>query len=478
MRRLVAVTGMLAATALLASCAVSGGSTDEGSLDIDFQLDVPDFELTLPPLELSAGSGLLIGGVLVEPDGSPAVAAEVHVAELPSLGDTVFGLFTTAMTGGLACLADPPPVICDFRGSASTVTDDTGRFVLDVAPEFAERFSGDDARLIGTAVPAGGGAVTFTFVPAGREVVELPVLQTWVPSITQEQDGERLLLRWSDAPAREVRVMVGAEDALTGPPALTWPAAGTATAVDARFLEDRDGFLALRATGTTDDVGLEWTTPALRLRGTSGPPPSRGAPCMLDGVEQVPCPVTDAEIATTVALGEGFVCPEMPGPPPLPEIDAPGAPALPELPEPRAFLGCDADPVSELVVDLGSEQDIGLVVTQGCPCSVDVSDDGASYRPLTTRPYPGLVPSPLTALEAEGSGRFVRLTPRSGVGVLLGEVAVWPPARAVAPDGALLPAPGSSALPWRLVAVVLAGVALVGGAYALGRRRSASNPVG
>ena len=400
-----------------------------------------------------------ITGQVLDPSGGPLADRPVRLAS----GRTVSDAALAVVTVGLACTEG----ICQ-DAVRSTRTDAAGRYRLEVRGRETQTSFGNvrPQVLSAAAAPQGeqvsGASVAARFV-VQTEQLGLPPLRLVDPGLALRGGSGRVDLSWSAAAAGPYTVTFETDAVV---PVWQVTAGGSTATVDSRALEVTRGRVVvgggLSDTVEGSDLEVTWRSPGVGYAATDARPLSRGRPCRFGsgsptGAQQdEPCPLTDGDLVATEPVAPA--CPSPAGT---------GTPAHCVFPE-------------TATVDLGAAQPAQLVVVRGCSggCAVDVSADGRTFRP---------------AGSAGGAFAAVRLPPgpvravRVGLGEDgLREVSVWGPPEqqaALLPlDGGVLDelrepyasAPGDGVLVALVVlATALAGAAVLGLGYALGRRRPA-----
>ena len=394
---------------------------------------------------LESSAAVSVSGRVLGPDGGPVAGVAVGLEREPSVGELLGGLLIVPLTFFTACLADPPPAICRGRDIQRTTTGADGGYSFQMTGRKAQTAFGNAADFsLVAAVPAASGERSGASVSADFKIqtenLVLPGLQVWQPTVTVGAGR----VTWSP-PAGGGAMSVAAEDA-GGQHVWTFEATRSELTFDPRILEDTSGTLAvaartsLGAEGT--DVSITRRSGRVPYRSTTGPPASRGRPCVI-GAPVSPCPVTDGDFTN-----------RMPTPPPAPTTSS-------TAPAPQTAT-----------IDLGRSVDVSLVVVRGCACQVERSVDGQSWTVLgRSTGNSAVVPARV------GAARYVRLT---GPVSDLREVSVWegspPPPPAAPGTPVAAPAPASST-PSRtapaLIALgllLLAAVGTAAGAVAVRRR--------
>ncbi|HEX2681439.1 MAG TPA: hypothetical protein VHQ03_09115, partial [Candidatus Dormibacteraeota bacterium] len=80
---------------------------------------------------LDANAAVTISGKALNANGQPLASTRVVLIKELDLGEAIGGLFVTAVTLGIACLADHPPALC-ANNSHVTTTDAAGGYSFTV----------------------------------------------------------------------------------------------------------------------------------------------------------------------------------------------------------------------------------------------------------------------------------------------------------------------------------------------------------
>jgi len=396
---------------------------------------------------------ITISGVVLGPDGDPVVQRPVRLGTGITDGEGVLAVLTVGLscTGG-ACTGD-------VRDAA---TDDAGRFAFTLEGRDTQSSFGEAVSVLvsATGSPAPdevSGPLSSARFRVQTEALELPALHFVDPDLTVDGTTQ-VVTRWE--PTSPGPYDLTFDDGHEVPVWRIRTAEPTAT-VDPRLLEDTAGRVVVGGAHEDaiegSDVELRWRSPGVGYAAGAGAPPSRGRTCRyvdLAGTasgESDSCELTDGDLASQATT-------------PSCRPDAPM---------------CE---LAAAIIDLGSPVPAELVAVRGCDggCSVEVSADGTSFRPV------GAVPEEFGVVALDGA-------PVSRVKVGLGaepsglrEVSVWGPAPATALVS--LDSAGREALaqpyadgsddqrPSLLLAglaAAAAGAVLVGLGVALGRRRAA-----
>lgn len=362
------------------------------------------------PSEVDPDSTVEIRGQVVHQDGSPVGGADAVLVKEIGVDEFLSGATTVVTTWGFACVAEADVDPCgEYAHRATTDGDGAFRFELRGA-DVQSGFRTASTMTATAAAPADdgerAGAATSSSFLVQREALELPTLHLWEPDIAIEQAEGQLTVDWPTLPegypadASYEAVFVDAQ----GRP--VWGLSDAGSRIDARVLEDVRGGVAVQATAETSvddlDADIAFRSGQHPVEGP-GAPPSRGASCSATAGERTqvvaPCPLTDGDLAT------------------LADVD------IDDCPEGQSPCPTPAD--SAVVIDLGSERDLGLLVLRGDEDDVvvDVSADGRTWVQLLsiemagTRVAVGLPPGT--------TARAVRLRGESGDIGQFAEVSLW-----------------------------------------------------
>jgi hypothetical protein len=359
---------------------------------------------------LSANENVSVTGTANRPDGTPFVGATTVLVKEPDLGEAIAGIFTIALTIGLACLSATPPTIC--AQARTSVTDANGAFSFSMKGSDTQGSVGEASTfaLATKDTPAAGqvtGASTTEQFIINVPNLPLPELKLWEPSIA-----------FSATPS-SANVTFGSVDSSYGSGATTgvtfaeadgtlvWlQAASSGQSIDARLLEDAKGNVVATANANSQapqtSVAFYYQSAAVAFAGTAGAPPSRGAACFADAtsgpVALTPCPLTDGNLGV----------------------------AMTPQSEPSCSSNCPtAAPANNWAyVDLGSAKSISLVVVRGvyASCVVETSADAMTWAALPGGPNSGIF-----SVTASGTARYVRVRAASASDRVTGlaEISVW-----------------------------------------------------
>lgn len=341
---------------------------------------------------VDANASVRIAGKAIGPDGHALANSKVVLVKELDLGEVVGGLFLTAASLGLACLADHPPAIC-AKNAHSTTTDDGGSYSFSVrGSETQGSFGVASTMEVITRVPARAGeingAVAYAEFNVQTPSLTLPDLHVWQPTV---KPGGRTSSSWQQVPASyggspsyalEFSDLHANQWWMTGPirPG-EW--------VDNRILEDLNGAFDVnartRGTASGTTVDFTYVSGSMPIQGNAGPPPSRGdlcAPITNSGVGTFsPCPLTSGSLGAQASQ----------------------------------FAGANG-----VVIDLGRDRTISLVVSRGCTgrCSLSIASDMGAWTDAGS--ISGMYATAPIALNS--AARYVRITGSVGE---LRQISVW-----------------------------------------------------
>ena len=343
---------------------------------------------------LDANTAVTISGKAIGADGKPQAGTKVVLLKELDLGEVVGGLFLTAASLGIACLADHPPALCAKNAHVAT-TNAGGSFSFAVKGSDTQGSFGvasTMALIIRGAAGAGevAGPTAMAEFNIQAASLSVPDLRLWRPRVSLAQDGraswEALPGDYGSSPAYSIEV-----SDLHGNQWWTARVTRSGDRIEPRVLEDVQGTfdVAARARGTANGTTVDWTytSGSGSIRGSAGAPPSRGAPCAPVMASRAgsfaACPLTSG------AIGGGS----------------------------QVFSGAGA-----VVIDLGLERAVSLVVLRGCggSCTVALSDDDVGWSDVST--VSGRYST--AALASARQARYARVSAASGVSGL-GQVSVW-----------------------------------------------------
>lgn len=336
-----------------------------------------------------------ISGKVLSADGFPLASTKVVLVKELDLGESVGGLFVTAVTLGLACLADHPPALCANNAHIAT-TDGNGSYSFSVKASDTTGSLG----LASTMEVMARGAATGMQISGPASLAEFNVqttslalsdLRLWRPNMSFGFDGGAawtpLPGSYGSSPAYSVELydLHGNQWWVIAP-------MKSGDRFDSRIPEDIKGAadVAARAHGTASGTTVDFTyaSDSLPFHGIAGAPPSRGAPCA--AVTSSGAGAFDSSCALTGGtLGNRL---------------------------PAAFSAA-----SGVVIDLGQDRALSLVVVKGCTaqCSVALSSDLTSWSQAGTLSG-AYATAPITL---NRSARYVRV---SGTNIAeLRQVSVW-----------------------------------------------------
>lgn len=361
----------LAALALLAGCSLS-------SLDADADVHIE--------------------GRALDASGRPLANTEVLLLKQADLGEVLFGAALVVGTLSTVCLLPDPPALCDKARRATT--DDDGFYEFDLKGSDTQGTLGTESTLSLTFAATAQTSTTITFTAEG-ESITLPDarLVRLAPVVTNEPGV--INVHYARVPkdaGADATYSVQLFERQTATPLWSEPTQAGKARIDERVLEDKDALVAvgvateLAGGSGAGDVRSHYLSPRMDAPHTASLPMSRGRPCAaVTGQGKVgrfgPCPLTDGNLAEAARLsGKGVV--------------------------------------TGVAVDLGSRRPIRLVVARGFggQVLVELSDDGKSYRTITTTSGSAFAYAP----RGNQRARYVRLRSPSGLDQSLSsEVAIW-----------------------------------------------------
>lgn len=342
-----------------------------------------------------------VSGRALDASGKPLAQAKVLLLKEADIGEVLFGSILAVGTLSTICYLPDPPALCAKARTATT--DNDGRYAFELSGEDTQGTLGTESTMNVVFSGGQGKASTTISFTAKETEISLPDARLWDSRARASVGAGNIGISWSALPAT-AGGKVGYSALLfeaDGAAALwTQPASGTSAALDARFLEDRRGSVAvnaradLKGASGAGDVRANFLSPRLGVRATTGAPPSRGRRC---------APVTGTGPAVTGRFGR---CALTNG-----DLDAPA-----RLTGKGVVVGA--------TIDLGSRRPIRLVVARGFSGQLllEVSDDGQSYQIVATGSGASVGLEPHTTTSA----RYVRLRSPAGVDQsLAAEISVW-----------------------------------------------------
>lgn len=348
---------------------------------------------------LDPNAQVTISGKALAADGGPLAGTKVALIKELDIGESIGGLFVTAVTLGLACLSNHPPALCANNSHVATTGTD-GSFTFSIKGSDTQGSVGlastmevmTRAQLLPDQT---AGAVAMEEFTVEATSLQLPDLRTWTPSLSWSADAQTVRVGWPPLPSSgyggEPRYALEFDDSHLKPAWVT----GSVTpndSIDARLIEDSSGgvHVVARASGTASGTTVDFTylSGSIGANGTAGAPPSRGAACapvIASGIGQfnARCPLTSGD------FGNSFVTGSAP---------------------------------SGAVIDLGTERAVSLVVVRGCSgqCHISVSSDLSAWSDAGSLSGE-FASAPITL---NRSARYIRLLGTPNV-PLLHQVSVW-----------------------------------------------------
>jgi hypothetical protein len=341
---------------------------------------------------LDPNASVTISGKALGADGKPLANTKVVLIKELDLGEFVGGLFITAASLGLACIADHPPALCSQNAHTAT-TDSGGAYSFSVKGRDTQGSFGvaSTIEVITRSPAASNGPNALMEFNVQTSSLSLPDLRLWDPPISwSSQDRptwQPLPDAYGSSPAYSVELYDLRENQW-------WVAASARSGdkLDSRILEDLNGNfdVAARAHGTANGTTVDYTyiSGSQHVRGHAGAPPSRGAPCALVtssgvGAFDSSCWLTKGTLGGSTAPAGG---------------------------------------ATGVVIDLGQDRPLSFVVVKGCSvqCKVALSSDLTSWSEAGTISGP-YATAPITL---NRSARYVRISGASS-GFGLRQVSVW-----------------------------------------------------
>ena len=308
---------------------------------------------------IDPNAGVTITGKAVGADGKPLVARRVVLIKELDLGEVVGGLFITAASLGLACLADHPPALC-AKNARITTTESDGSYSFTVKGSDTQGSFGVASTMeVLTRAPAGDGEAAGPTSLAEFNVqatsLTLPDLRIWQPKVGLAIDGRAT---WQSVPSTHGNSPTYSVEVNDSRGNQWWAAHGMRPGdrIDPRVLEDISGTFDVmaRTRGAANGTTVDWTyvSGAVAVQGHVGAPPSRRGRC--------------APLTSNGGVGTFGTCPVTSG--------ATGGPSQ--------LLNA----TNGLVVDLGSLRSVSFLVLRGCgvPCKMSVSADLETWTEIAS----------------------------------------------------------------------------------------------
>lgn len=374
----------LACAALFATLVATACSVEQSSLD--------------------AKAEVSITGKALAADGTPLVKTRVALIRELDIGQAIGGLFVTAVTLGVACLADHPPAICSNNSRIATIgSDGTYSFTVHGSDTQGSLGTASTMEVMIRVPPRTGkaaGPVALAEFKVQSSKLQLPDLQIWDPQLevsindTPNSGPSVRLLHPSftgDGYGQGAKYWHEFDDS-KGRAAWVVGSVGPDMVLDARILEDLRGTaLVGHRTSTSANslaVDLTFLSAAIAFQGRAGPPPSRGAPCA--GVTasatdafKSPCTVTSGDFGSSSISGATS---------------------------------------TGVVIDMGIDRPVSLLVVRGCTaqCRISVSSELTAWSEAgsVSGDY-GTAPITLNR-----SARYIRLSSTPNVAQLR-QVSIW-----------------------------------------------------
>lgn len=341
-----------------------------------------------------------VSGRALDASGKPLAGARVLLVKQADIGEVLFGSILAVGTLSTICYLPDPPALC---AKAKTATADAdGGYTFTLAGEDTQGTLGTESTMnVVFATGQDKPSTTISFTAKDTEI-RLPDARLWNSRARASVGPDGIRVSWAGLPAAAAENADYAAQLFEADGSALWtqPASGGRATLDARYLEDRRGGVAVSAGADLNggsgagDLRASFLSPRLGVRATAGAPPSRGDRC---------APVTGTGPAVNGRFGR---CAITDG-----DLDAPA-----RLTGKGVVVGA--------TVDLGSRRPIRLVVARGFAGQVllEVSEDAKNFQVVATGSGSsvGLTPN------APTSARYVRLRSPAGVDQSLAtEISVW-----------------------------------------------------
>lgn len=370
---------LFACTALVATLAIAACGVEQSRLDANAQVS--------------------ISGRALAADGTPLAKIKVVLVKELDIGEAIGGLFVTAVTLGIACLADHPPALC-ANNSHVAMTGSDGSYSFSVRGSDTQGSAGlaSTMEVLLRAQPGAGqsgGALAIAEFEVQTSPLQLPDLRIWDPQLSLSADAHSVRISrpalpgngYGNGPKYWLEF-----DNDKGRAAWIIGSLGATANLDARILEDLRGtaVVGVRTTGSASSTTVDFTfvSASLPFAGSAGSPPSRGASCapVTAGATEAfktPCTLTSGDFSSRYVSG--------------------------------------AAPTG-VVIDLGGLHSISLVVVRGCSSQCAIAA-GAELSALSdagqvSGDYAALTLSPAR------SARYIRVQGSPNVS-LMRQISVW-----------------------------------------------------
>jgi len=348
---------------------------------------------------LDPNAQVSIAGRALAADGTPLAKTRVALVKELDLGEAIGGLFVTAVTLGIVCLADHPPALCANNSHIATSGTD-GSYSFSVHGSDTQGSAGlaSTMEVLVRVPPETGqsaGALAIAEFTVQTSPLQLPDLRIWNPLLSLPADAHNVHMTRPTLPGNGYgngpTYWLEFDNAKGRAAWIAGTVRANAT-VDARILEDMQGtaLVGVRTTGSASSttVDLTFVSGSIPFNGPAGQPPSRGAACAAVTAAstesfKTPCTLTNGDYGNTYVSG--------------------------------------AAPTG-VVVDLGKLQSVSLVVVRGCAgqCTIAVGGDLSALQDAgsVSGDYAALAVSPAR------SARYVRVTGSPNVSRLR-QISVW-----------------------------------------------------
>lgn len=270
-----------------------------------------------PPSEVARDADVEIVGQVVGQDGAAVPGAPVVLVKEVGPAEFLSGGLTV-MTWGFACLYDPDLEPCgEFTHHAEAGDDGAYRFSVRGA-DVQSGFGTASTMSVTAARPAAEGRpgpATTIRLHVQSEALQLPAAQLWEPSVEVALADGLLTVDWPALPSSYGEADTHGALFLDADGLPVWHQDEPGVPLDARVLEDHAVTVVVEVVSTPDDGWERIYRSAQQPVSSPGPPPSRGADCLLPspGAEPVrisPCPLTDGDLTTELdPHAEGHPCP-------------------------------------------------------------------------------------------------------------------------------------------------------------------------
>jgi hypothetical protein len=348
---------------------------------------------------LDANAQVTITGKALAADGTPMAKTRVALIRELDLGQAIGGLFVTAVTLGVACLADHPPALCTNNSHiAMTGSDGTYSFAIRGSDTQGTVGIASTMEVLIRLPPGSGqstGALALAEFKAQTTTLQVPDLRIWNPPVDLSTDTHSVRLKRPTLPGSGYGT--GAKywlefDGASGRAVWMVGSRGADSVVDSRILEDLRGtaHIEARTSGSSGGLAVDFTfvSGSIPFQGPAGPPPSRGASCAAvtasgTDVFKTPCTLTSGDFNSSYVSGASS---------------------------------------NGVVIDLGTDRAVSLMVARGCSvqCRISLSSDLMAWSDAGSLSGE-YATAPITL---NRSARYIRLSGAPNV-ALLRQVSVW-----------------------------------------------------